>query len=78
MTEDHNKKVFEIIETSLFIMCIDGPMPKGDSLNQRSIAAKQLLHGGGSKYNSGNRWMDKTIQVIQQYCQHYFSNVKIN
>lgn len=23
-----------------------------------------LIHGSGSKINSGNRWMDKTIQLV--------------
>lgn len=24
----------------------------------------QMLHGGGSLYNGGNRWYDKTVQII--------------
>lgn len=26
--------------------------------------AHEMIHGGGSDYNTGNRWFDKTMQVI--------------
>ena len=29
-----------------------------------SHAAAQILHGGDSRANAGNRWFDKTLQVI--------------
>lgn len=25
--------------------------------------AHEMIHGGGSDYNTGNRWFDKTMQV---------------
>lgn len=28
-----------------------------------SRVAAQILHGGGARWNSGNRWFDKTLQV---------------
>lgn len=29
--------------------------------------AHEMIHGGGSDYNTGNRWFDKTMQVIFIY-----------
>lgn len=26
--------------------------------------AHEMIHGGGSDYNTGNRWFDKTMQVF--------------
>jgi len=41
------------------------PAPSGFRVEQRdeTSMAHQLLHGGGSLYNGGNRWYDKTVQV---------------
>lgn len=63
---------------SLLVVCLDEPLPT--SFNSRSSKAKcgqttaggrddtnmalQMLHGGGSCHNSGNRWFDKTVQII--------------
>lgn len=43
---------------------MDGVMPGVSDETYRSYAAIQMLHGGGSQWNSGNRWFDKTLQVI--------------
>lgn len=38
-------------------------MPRvSDDLYLSRVAA-QMLHGGGARWNSGNRWFDKTLQV---------------
>lgn len=38
-------------------------MPRvSDELYLTRVAA-QMLHGGGARWNSGNRWFDKTLQV---------------
>ncbi|KAJ8965293.1 hypothetical protein NQ314_004222 [Rhamnusium bicolor] len=58
-----NKRSVNEIQTSLFLVALDNPMPElNDSL--RSMASKQCIHGGGSRGNSANRWFDKTIQFI--------------
>lgn len=58
-----NADTVETIEQSLFVVCLDNcvPTPKGE---ERIVQAHQLLHGGGVRQNSANRWMDKTIQLI--------------
>ncbi|KAM6954457.1 carnitine O-acetyltransferase [Aplochiton taeniatus] len=59
-----NKESVRAIQNSIFTVCLDAPMPRvSDQLYQSRVAA-QMLHGGGSRWNSGNRWFDKTLQFI--------------
>lgn len=51
------------IQKSIFTVCLDAPVPRVSEDVYRSRVAGQMLHGGGSKINSGNRWFDKTLQV---------------
>lgn len=39
-------------------------MPTTSIESNYVLAVRQLLYGGGSKENSGNRWFDKTLQII--------------
>ena len=57
-----NKASIQNIKRSIFVLCLDELLP-GDMSDERSVAAKMMLHGGGSQLNTGNRWFDKTIQV---------------
>ncbi|CAG0914256.1 unnamed protein product [Notodromas monacha] len=65
-----NAESMEEIETCLFLVCFDKPLPV--TFNRRNIGeerdesnvALQMLHGGGTKFNSCNRWFDKTAQFI--------------
>lgn len=51
------------IEKSICTVCLDAPMPRVSEDIYKSHVAAQMLHGGGSHLNSGNRWFDKTLQV---------------
>lgn len=78
-----NKESVRAIQKSIFTVCLDAPMPRvSDEMYQSRVAA-QMLHGGGARWNSGNRWFDKTLQVsvdrrahnIRQICgkfPHHF------
>nr|XP_060613492.1 carnitine O-acetyltransferase [Anolis sagrei ordinatus] len=59
-----NKESVRSIEKSIFTICLDAPMPRVSDDIYRSRVAAQMLHGGGSRWNSGNRWFDKTLQFI--------------
>lgn len=58
-----NRESVRSIQKSIFVVCLDAPMPRVSEDVYRSQVAGQMLHGGGSKLNSGNRWFDKTLQV---------------
>ncbi|XP_067340021.1 carnitine O-acetyltransferase isoform X2 [Channa argus] len=59
-----NKESVSAIQRSIFTLCLDGTSPQVTDQTYQSCAAIQMLHGGGSKWNSGNRWFDKTLQFI--------------
>lgn len=57
-----NRDSVQAIQKSIFVVCLDAAMPRVS--DEMSSAAAQMLHGGGSRLNSGNRWFDKTLQFI--------------
>lgn len=54
----------DTIEKSLFAVCLDQPIEDVDPNEDLNVAGSQLIHGGGSKQNSGNRWFNKTLQLV--------------
>ncbi|KAB0800227.1 hypothetical protein PPYR_05967 [Photinus pyralis] len=75
--DDRNRRNLELIDKSLLIICLDEPLPTSFNVrNHRGGEGHtaggrdetnlflQILHGGGSTYNSSNRWFDKTLQFI--------------
>uniref|UniRef100_A0A673ITE9 Carnitine O-acetyltransferase-like n=1 Tax=Sinocyclocheilus rhinocerous TaxID=307959 RepID=A0A673ITE9_9TELE len=59
-----NKESVRAIQKSIFTVCLDAPLPCASDDMYRTRAGVQMLHGGGSRWNSGNRWFDKTLQFI--------------
>lgn len=77
---ERNQRNIELIETALIVLCLDEPLPVANfnargfngatpsvhfaSDRDETNMAHEMIHGGGSEYNSGNRWFDKTMQII--------------
>lgn len=59
-----NKDSVRAIETGLFSLCLDSPVMRISDEKYASRKAAQVLHGGGTFSNSGNRWFDKTLQFV--------------
>uniref|UniRef100_A0A3B4ZC89 Carnitine O-acetyltransferase-like n=1 Tax=Stegastes partitus TaxID=144197 RepID=A0A3B4ZC89_9TELE len=55
-----NEESLSSIERSICTVCLDGPMP----IASDESGVLRVLHGGGSEWNSANRWFDKTLQLI--------------
>ncbi|KAH8359409.1 hypothetical protein KR093_006523, partial [Drosophila rubida] len=77
--DERNQRNLELIETALLVLCLDEPLganfnargfsgatPSVHSAGERDETnmAHEMIHGGGSEFNSGNRWFDKTMQLI--------------
>jgi len=68
-----NRRLFDLINRAIFVLCLDQrtsndrygtPEGGNDAEENLDVWAGQMLHGGGSSFNSGNRWFDKTLQLI--------------
>ena len=65
LADKKNASNMEEIQSSIFVLCLDKSMTGNDQeVAPRNVTASQVLHGGGAKLNSGNRWYDKTLEVI--------------
>uniref|UniRef100_A0A3B4FD29 Carnitine O-acetyltransferase-like n=1 Tax=Pundamilia nyererei TaxID=303518 RepID=A0A3B4FD29_9CICH len=58
-----NKKSVSAIERSICVLCLDKAMPRTYEKYSR-FEPVQVLHGGGTQWNSANRWFDKSLQFI--------------
>ncbi|XP_076457596.1 choline O-acetyltransferase-like [Babylonia areolata] len=64
-----NADNLDVIENSLFILCLDKaavptPMMAEGGEDGLVDVAHQMLHGQGTVSNTRNRWFDKTIQFV--------------
>ncbi|XP_055853028.1 carnitine O-acetyltransferase-like [Episyrphus balteatus] len=59
-----NKQSVEEIQKSLFTVSLDGVVCHDPCGNTKTVLAEYLIHGCGSKNYAGNRWFDKTIQLM--------------
>nr|XP_009861511.1 carnitine O-acetyltransferase-like [Ciona intestinalis] len=64
MEDRQNQASVRSIQRSIFALCLDERSSKVSENRWRSDMAGRCLHGGGSQYNTGNRWFDKTVQMI--------------
>ncbi|KAK4881446.1 hypothetical protein RN001_004765 [Aquatica leii] len=68
MKNSTNKHSISLIESAFLILCLDEPIKTNlENTNEDKntlLQLQQSLHGGGSNQNSGNRWYDKTVQII--------------
>lgn len=87
-SDERNQRNLELIETALVVLCLDEPLgrnfnargftgatPSMHMAGERDETnmAHEMIHGGGSEFNSANRWFDKTMQVGQPENNPYFS-----
>ncbi|EDW12051.2 carnitine O-acetyltransferase isoform X2 [Drosophila mojavensis] len=61
--DPQNCATMKTIQSALFTVSLDECV-KYEPSERMDELILSLIHGGGSKVNSGNRWMDKTIQLV--------------
>jgi len=68
--DGRNRDNMNTITAAICLICLDQPVeiPAEEAtkyeVKDRSKGLRQVLHGGGSEENSGNRWFDKICQFI--------------
>lgn len=79
LLEERNQRNIELMEKALIVLALDEPLANtfnargftgatppthfAGSRDETNMA-HEMIHGGGSDFNSGNRWFDKTMQII--------------
>lgn len=79
LLDEQNQRNVELIEQSLILLCLDESLPQSFNANgfvgatpsyhtagdrDETNMAHEMIHGGGSDFNTSNRWFDKTMQII--------------
>jgi hypothetical protein len=83
-----NARSLQSIESSSMIVCIDQPFlppPPLSGVEDEEVSHRvdtnrllQMIHGGGSHWNTINRWFDKTVQVfIIRHSGHFYFPVEL-
>ncbi|GAB0099293.1 uncharacterized protein DMENIID0001_151450 [Sergentomyia squamirostris] len=62
LKDPQNRTSLTETQKALFVVCLDDAVPRPSTYN--NVTSHQVIHAGGSKQNSGNRWYDKTVQFI--------------
>ncbi|KAL3198431.1 hypothetical protein MRX96_014254 [Rhipicephalus microplus] len=62
LADETNKKSLEALQRSILVLCLDEPAGETGEWEVRSPL--HMLVGGGKAQCAGNRWYDKTVQVI--------------
>ena len=74
---ENNRAIIESLETAQFVLCLDEPYPEPHMKDRDiDVQLQMLLHGGGARLNSNNRWFDKCIQV-RVFSHDYFAEEKV-
>ena len=63
--QQQNSDNLKVMADSLMLVCLDEET-QNSSDGQRSLKEmfRQMMTGGGSRYNGSNRWYDKTVQLV--------------
>lgn len=79
LMDEKNCRNIELIEQALILLCLDETLPMNFNARgfagaapsfymaggrDETNMAHEMIHGGGSEYNTANRWFDKTMQII--------------
>uniref|UniRef100_A0A669DI25 Carnitine O-acetyltransferase a n=1 Tax=Oreochromis niloticus TaxID=8128 RepID=A0A669DI25_ORENI len=67
-----NKEALSAIQRSICVVCLDKAMPQVPDDMYTRCNVLQMMHGGGSQWNSANRWFDKSLQTLFYLCWLFF------
>uniref|UniRef100_A0A1L8DZ57 Putative carnitine o-acyltransferase crot n=1 Tax=Nyssomyia neivai TaxID=330878 RepID=A0A1L8DZ57_9DIPT len=62
LADPKNRTSLGETQRALFVLCLDDAV--GRPTAYATVTSHQVITGGGSQQNAGNRWYDKTVQFI--------------